>query len=229
MAKRLAAGRSVIAVDLRNHGRSPHADGMDYPAMAGDVAALVAREAAGPVALVGHSMGGKLAMTLALTRPDLVAGLAILDIAPVTYDHPAFARYLDAMLAVDLAAHPSRGAVEAALAEVDPDPRIRAFLTTNLDVGPEGARWLPNLAALRAAMPAILGFPADLAASRYTGPTLFLLGSRSDYLPKALEPAARALFPAARFERLEGAGHWLHADAPEATIAALDAFLPRQG
>lgn len=221
VARRLAEGREVLAVDMRNHGDSFRAPVHDYPAMAADLAEVI--EAAGGEAdLLGHSMGGKAAMTLALTRPELVRRLVVADIAPVAYGHSQM-RYVEAMEGLDLGAVRRRSEADAALRAAVPELAVRAFLLQSLAVGPEGASWRLNLPALRDQMPAIMTFP-DLKGP-YEGPALFLAGGASDYVLDAYWPQIAALFPQARLEQMEGAGHWLHAEQPEAFAAAADAFL----
>jgi pimeloyl-ACP methyl ester carboxylesterase len=222
IAKGLADGRRVIAADLRNHGASPWAQEMDYPAMAGDVAALVESLPEGRAEVLGHSMGGKAAMVLALTRPELVDRLIVADIAPVAYSGGSLLPFVDAMLAVDPSAYASRKEVEGALKRAVQDPGIRQFLLSNLTRGEQGFRWTLNLRAIRAAMDTLSGWPE--VDGRYDGDTLFLAGERSDYVTEAAQPAIDRHFPNARTERVP-AGHWIHAEAPQATLAALRGFL----
>lgn len=221
IAKRLAADRRVVTVDMRNHGESPWSEVNDYPAMAGDLGETIAG-LGGPADLLGHSMGGKAAMVLALTDPGRLRRLVVADMAPVAYDRTQLP-YVRAMQGVDLAAVSRRGDVDAALAAAIPEPGVRAFLAQSVSLGPDGAAWKLNLPVLGAEMPKIMGWPE--IAGRFDGPTLFLSGAASDYVPSDAEPRIRALFPNARFEALPGAGHWLHADAPAAFIAAVQAFL----
>ena len=222
IAKGLADGHRVIAVDLRNHGASPWSDEMTYPAMAGDVAALIDALPEGRADVLGHSMGGKAAMVLALTRPELVDRLVVADIAPVAYGGGSLLPFVDAMLAVDPSRHASRREVGDALKRAVQDPGIRQFLLSNLTRGDAGLRWTLNLPAIRAAMDTLTGWPA--VDGRYDGETLFLAGERSDYVTKAARPAIDRHFPNARIEPVP-AGHWIHAEAPRATLAALRGFL----
>lgn len=222
LAKRLAAARPVLAVDMRNHGDSGWEADAGYEAQAADLAETIAAEADGAADVLGHSMGGKAAMMLALTQPGRVRRLIVADIAPVAYGH-SHADTVRAMRALDMAAVARRADADAALREGIPDRAMRAFVLANLVLSPEGARWKPNLAALEADMPRIVGWPGP--AGRFDGATLFLSGGASDYVTEAMRPAIRAQFPAARFEALEGAGHWLHAEQPERFLAAVEGFL----
>lgn len=224
VAHRLAGRHRVIAVDLRNHGESPWRPRHDYPALAADVAAVIERRAGGAAAVLGHSMGGKAAMVLALTRPELVERLVVVDIAPVRSTATPI-EYVRAMRALPLERFTHRLDVKEALAPVIPDPLVLGFLALNLVSGPAGLSWAVNLAAIEDNFPTILGFPQTPTLRRFTKPTLFLAGGRSDYVRPEHEPEIRRLFPAARIEVIAGAGHWVHADAAEAFVAAVDAFL----
>ena len=219
VAKRPGADRAVAAVDMRNHGASPWDDRHDYEAMAADLGEAVEAAGGAPHDVLGHSMGGKAAMVLALRRPELMRRLVVADIAPAAYGHSQLP-LIEAMRGVDPAAVTRRSEAAAQLGSV-PDDGTRAFLLQSLDVG-EG-RWTLNLDALAREMPRIMGFPEIEA--RFEGPTLFLAGGASDYVRAEHEPAIQRLFPAARIERIEGAGHWLHAEAPRPFEAAVRAFL----
>lgn len=220
IAKRLSQGREVVAVDMRNHGDSPRAPVHDYPAMAADLAEVL--ESLGEADLLGHSMGGKAAMTLALTRPELLRRLIVADIAPVAYGHSQIG-YVEAMQALDLAPLRRRSEADAGLKASVPEAGVRAFLLQSLTVGPEGAAWKLNLDVLEDQMPAIMGFP-DLPGP-FEGPTLFLTGGKSDYVTEAHWPRIEALFSDLERVAVPDAGHWLHAEAPEAFCAAVEAFL----
>lgn len=221
IARQLSAGRQVIAVDMRNHGDSPRSPDHSYEAMAGDLAEVIAARGA-PADLLGHSMGAKAAMMLALTEPQCIRRLIVADMAPVAYEHSQ-GRYVRAMQSVDLAGITRRAEADRLLAAEVPDAGLRGFLLQSLAVGPQGAAWKLNLSALGQQMPKIMSFP-EIAAS-FDGPTLFLTGGGSDYVRPEHWPRIRALFPNARAEVIEGAAHWLHADAPEAFAAAVEAFL----
>ncbi len=214
----------VILPDLRNHGRSPHAEPMDYPAMAADIGALLDRLDIEQALILGHSMGGKTAMTLALQAPGRVRALIAADIAPVTYRQShGHDDILDALRALPLTALESRAAADRALAERIESSMVRQFLLTNLERGDDGYRWRIPLDTLTAAMPAIRGFPE--LSGRYEGPTLFIHGAASDYLTEDALPAVRRYFPQAQVETLAETGHWLHVERPEAFAEALRRFL----
>ena len=215
IGRALEATHTVWLADLRNHGSSPWSDEMTYAAMAADVAALIEREGLGPVTMIGHSMGGKVAMCLALTRPELVDRLVVVDIAPVRYAQ-GYEGFVRAMQACDLAPPRRRADVDAQLAATVPDPAMRAFLLQNLETRDGALAWQPNLAGLLAAMPELTGFPEALAGRRYAGPTRALRGARSDYVDAAGAAALRGYFPDATVATVPDAGHWPHAEQPVA-------------
>ena len=221
--RRLAARHRVLAFDLRNHGGSPHDPAMSYDAMASDVAASLASRDALPAAVIGHSMGGKAAMRLALLRPAAVSRLLVADIVPVPYP-PAFRPYAAAMQAMTLSPGLTRAEADAALAPAVPEAGVRGFLLQNLRFGAQPA-WRIGLDAIAAGLPGIEGWEPFPAGIRYNGPALFLSGGRSGYVRPEHRDAVRALFPAARFAVLRRAGHWLHADDPDGFTATAEAFL----
>lgn len=219
IAKRLSDSRHVVAVDMRNHGASPWHDTHSYTDMAGDLAEVLER-LEGRYDVLGHSMGGKAAMVLALARPDLVNRLIVADIAPVAYEHTQI-QYIKAMQAVDLSGITKRSdAAEQLLPLVD-NPDLVPFFLQALDV--KNQRWLLNLDVLARDMPHILGFP-DISTA-YAGKTLFLSGAMSDYVKRDDRDRVKALFPAAHFAKIPGAGHWLHAEKPREFEAAVRTWL----
>jgi pimeloyl-ACP methyl ester carboxylesterase len=227
VAQRLGARHRVIAFDLRNHGASPWAEPMDYPAMAEDVRAAMRERGLRRYALLGHSMGGKVAMIAALDEPDAVERLAVVDIAPVARPVP-YLPYVQAMRALDLTAIVRRRGADTMLAAAIPDSGERAFLLHSLAFDDGTPRWQLNLAALEKAMPALGEFPARPGA-RYDGPALFVAAGRSDAIRPADEPAIKELFPAARIARIADAGHWVHAERPDAFLAMVERFLSGAG
>ncbi|MEO1797925.1 MAG: alpha/beta fold hydrolase [Pseudomonadota bacterium] len=217
LAKRFSATRRVICVDMRNHAGSFWHDDTSYEAMARDLAEVLAP--LGEADLLGHSMGGKAAMVAALSGAP-VRRLIVADIAPVSYTHTQMPM-IDAMEALDLSTIETRTEADAALSAHIEEPGIRAFLLQSLDV--RARSWRLNLAALRAGMPGILGFP-DVSGT-FAGPTFFLSGGASDYVESSARPTIKTLFPKARFAKIPGAGHWLHAEKPREFEAAVTAFL----
>ncbi len=224
LGRRLATTRRVVMVDMRNHGQSPWEPDNSYPALAEDLTEAVTRLCGGRAVVLGHSMGGKAAMTLALTRPELLAGLIVADIAPVPHTH-SHLNYIKAMQAMDLARIARRSDADPMLAGVIPEPMLRSLLLQNLVVEGGRASWRLNLAALEANMAALLDFPADLPEAAYEGPAYFLPGGASPYVAPETHPRIRALFPDAEIEALPGAGHWLHAEQPEAFLGKVDGWL----
>jgi pimeloyl-ACP methyl ester carboxylesterase len=221
IARRLADRREVVAVDMRNHGDSPRVPVQGYPEMAADLAEVIESLGA-PVDLMGHSMGGKAAMQLALTRPELIRRLVVADIAPVAYSHDQ-TRNAQAMASLDLTQISSRAEADAALAQEIDDPALRAFFLQSLDFRAHPQRWKLNLAVLEAEMPKIVGWPATQGV--FPHPALFLTGADSSYVRPEHRETIRALFPKARFARIPGAGHWLHAEKPREFEETVRVFL----
>lgn len=221
IARRMADHRDVIAVDMRNHGTSPRANTQSYPDMAADLAEVIRAHGA-PMDVLGHSMGGKAAMQLALTHGALVRRLIIADIAPVAYGHDQ-SPHIRAMQSLDLSGLTTRGDADHRLSAVIADPALRAFFLQSLDLKSNPPEWRLNLDVLQSEMPKIVGWPET--QGHYDGPTLFLAGSESHYIKPEYRAAIRALFPFARFAKLIGAGHWLHADKPREFEDTIRAFL----
>jgi esterase len=226
LAQRLAAAHQVFALDARNHGASPWADSMSYADMTEDVRAFQAARGLGRAAVIGHSMGGKTAMLLALHYAAAVERLVVVDVAPVVYA-PALAAYVRAMRAVDLTGVSRRAEVDAQLARVVTSPAERAFLLQNLVLEGGHAHWRLNLPVLARFMPDISGFPEPAAGVSFAGPTLFVAGEHSNYVRPEHRPAIERLFPNSRTVRVPEAGHWLHAERPDAFLALVAPFLAR--
>ena len=226
IAQRLAAHHRVVTLDLRNHGASPWADTMDYAAMAEDVRATLHARGYSRYALLGHSMGGKVAMIAALRHGSEVERLIVADIAPVRYR----TRHLPevrAMRDLDLAGIKRRSEADTRLAPSIPEPGERAFLVQNLVFEDGRARWRLNLAAIEQGMPGLADFPELPPDTAYDRPALFIAGGQSDYLRPEHEPTIRRLFPRAEIARIDNAGHWLHAEQPAAFLAIVEPFLSR--
>lgn len=223
----LARRFRVLTPDLRNHGSSGRDPDMSYAAMAADVAATMDAAGMPRAAVLGHSMGGKVAMALALAQPDRVDRLVVADIAPVRYK-PALRGYVEAMQAIPLRSGLARREADAALAATIPEAGIRAFLLQNLRFESDPPSWRLGLAAIAAAMPEIEDF-APPTGARFDGPVLVMAGERSGYVRAEHHEVFRALFPAARFATVPAAGHWVHAENPAAFLALLQPFLEAGG
>ena len=220
-----APGRRVTMLDLPDHGASPWTDRLDYEVLAQAVVDELRDEA--PVALLGHSMGGKTAMQVALRAPELLTCLVVVDIAPVPYagGESEHRRHLTAMRGMDLTAVTSRADADALLADDVHDARVRAFLLQNLARTPQGWRWKANLDLLARDLPAVAGFPLPEGAQPYDGPVLWVAGADSPYVREDHRPVMAELFPRARLVRIKGAGHWVHAEVPELFAATVERFL----
>ncbi len=217
----------VIAPDLRGHGASPWRRPLTYPEMAQDIAELIETTLAPPIDLVGHSMGGKVAMTLALTRPELIRRLVVADIAPVRSE-PTVARYVEILRRVELAGIRRRSDLSARLADQIPEAGIRAFLAQCLSVTGGAARWTTDLDGIAQSIEAILEFP-DLGADvRFDAPVLVISGARSAYVTADTKLSFDRYFPRVRHLSVKNAGHWVHSDQPAVFVAALRRALSRR-
>lgn len=219
------AGHPSVLFDLPDHGASRWTHEFSYPGMARAVADEIDLRlgSAAELVLVGHSMGGKVAMITALNHPEQVSGLVVVDIAPghsVQVD--TFTPLVAAMRALDLSTLGSRAEADERLRTDVPDDAVRLFLLQNLR-RKGGWHWQPNLALLGDSLAAIGDWP-QVTAPPYPGPVLWLAGERSPYVRPEHAPEMERLFPSVRKVVVPGAGHWVHADAPDVVIAALLAF-----
>lgn len=222
-ARQLAQDYNVYALDARNHGQSPWADTMTLTEMAGDVADTMASLGLPTAHLIGHSMGGKTAMLLALTRPALVRSLCVVDIAPVPYPD-AGDTIINALAGLDLSALASRADADATLALRIPQKFVRDFLLTNLQRNEDGSwRWRFNLQALTSSFREVTNWPEGLGS--YAGPSLFIKGERSDYILPQHTAALQEQFPDERLEVVAGTGHWVHSEKPEIVLRLVKEFL----
>lgn len=217
-----------LLVDLPNHGRSGWTAHFDYAQMADIVAAHLRSSfaAGGPVDVVGHSMGGKVAMVLALRHPDLVRRLVVIDISPTAADssRSEFRHLLGSLKSLDLTALERRSDADSALAAAVPQDSVRSFLLQNLKHRDGSFVWEPNLDLLYGELEQIMSFP-DVAGLSFAGPVLWIGGELSGYITEADVPVMRALFPKTRRMTVRGAAHWVHSEKPEEVIAALRSFL----
>ena len=225
VARQLSNDYRVLVPDLRNHGRSRHDADVSYDAMAEDLIALLDKHGIEQAIVVGHSMGGKVAMQLALSHPQRVAGIAVVDMAPVNYRHN-FESVFRGFDAVDLAQLKNRTEADEQMARHVLEPGVRAFLLQNLNNTTGGWKWRLNLSALRAGQSQITGFLPPPGAT-YRGPAWFIHGANSDYLLPSHEAQIYALFPRARICSVAGAGHWVYAEQPQGFTDCLQRFLQR--
>ena len=222
-AKRLTDHFDVILPDARNHGRSPHAPDMSYAVMADDLRQLMDDLALDNAVVLGHSMGGKTAMTLALRAPERVRALVVADIAPVDYHEQSNSPLIEALQRVDLSGITSRAEADSALAADIPQPMVRQFLLTNLQYEDQHYRWRIPLDTLAERLPELESFPAMEAT--YSGPALFLYGTESSYVRPDMQTTIRRYFPSAELRSIPQAGHWLHAEQPQLFADELQRFL----
>lgn len=226
IAKDLATDHRVLLVDMPQHGRSAWSDRFDYLEAADQVAELVSDD--DPAVLVGHSMGGKVAMLVALRHPELVERLCVVDVSPVDYRHTSeFAGYIEAMQALDLTALERRSDADEQLAEAVPNRVVRGFLLQNLRHHDGEWSWQPNLDVLGRDIARIGGWPADALAGTapYDGPVLWMAGQRSPYVEDEYAEAMDRWFPRNRRVTIKEAGHWLHSEQPEVFLEVLRRFL----
>jgi pimeloyl-ACP methyl ester carboxylesterase len=237
IARGLADRHRVTLLDLPNHGHSPWTDRVDYLDMAELVAAEL-EKLGEPVTLVGHSMGGKVAMQLALRRPELLRALVVVDVAPVDYpesggrtddldeESSPFADYIAAMRAIDLETLQTRDEADHALRSAVPSRMVRSFLLQSLQrEGTHGWRWRLNLPALARDLGQLRGFPEPPPGATFEGPVLWVAGANSHYVLPRDRERMDALFPATRLVRIKNAGHWVHSEQPEVFLETVRRFL----
>ncbi len=219
-------GHSVILPDARNHGRSPHSEIWDLPAMADDAAELLESLGVENAVCLGHSMGGKVAMNLAFRHPEKIQALIVADVAPKPYlMEERFRTILTALKKIPVVSLQNRSDADGILAASIPEKSLRDFLLKNLSVDESGTgyRWKINLSVIDQNLENI-GKGPDQAA-RYDGPVLMLYGTASDYVLPEDHGAIQTHFPKARFFGIPGAGHWLHAEEPQVFTGEVLKFL----
>ncbi|WP_024929575.1 alpha/beta fold hydrolase [Methylophilus sp. OH31] len=219
IAKHFAQHYQVISVDLRNHGRSPHSDSQTYPEMANDLLETFNALGLEQVHLLGHSLGGKVAMQFATQYPEKVSKLIVVDMAMRAYPD-RYTQLMDHMLAVDLRQMASRNEVDNALKDSITNVRVRQFLLTNLVKNEDELQWRINLPALKANYAKLI---AALAV-HFDQPSLFIRGERSDYVQDSDITQLQQHFPQAEFVTLP-TDHWVHAEQPQLFIQAVENFL----
>lgn len=226
IARRFADSHRVYTPDLRCHGRSPHASDMSYLSLAADVLALFDAQAIEQAPVVGHSMGGKVAMTLALLAPERISRLMVVDIAPVTYDHSQeHGNVIAALQALDLSQIKNREAADLALSAAIPNAQVRQFLLTNLQQQQGQWSWRIPLEIFADQLPALQAWPEPLDRADWAGPAEFVYGGRSNYVTASHTQVIKQRFPSAITHCIEDVGHWVHAENPDAFLKKLQPFL----
>jgi esterase len=223
MTRRLSDSFHVFAIDLRNHGRSPHSPEMTYPSMAEDVLEFMAGQQLESANVLGHSMGGKVAMQFALSHPEKVDRLIVADMAPKAYSSKERG-IAEALLAVDPSKFENRKEIEDLLAGPIPDLTVRRFLLKDLKRDANGRfHWQMNLRAICDSYELLTQAITSIVS--FNKPTLFLRGEKSRYIKPEDTPLIEKLFPNAVIQTVEGAGHWLHVETPEAFFRSVWDFL----
>jgi esterase len=228
VGRRIADQFHVYIPDQRNHGQSPHTSIHSFPAMTDDLAEFIEELHIENPVLIGHSMGGKVAMTYALENPGKVKKLVVIDISPRRYpERITHTQVITQMMSIDLETLTTRGEVEKILNSTIADTRVRMFILKNLYYKIHGKlAWRLNLDAISQSMDLL--FDSICSENQYKGPTLFIRGGKSDYVPDADIPMIKSMFPEAVIKTITGASHWVHADAPEELCFMLSSFLERE-
>jgi len=229
-ARKLAARVSSLDIhllDLRNHGQSPHRELMNHDSMVKDILLYIRKHNLHGVSLLGHSMGGRLAMNIALRHPSVVSRLVVVDVAPV--DYPPFDKfnsYIEIMKALDLTKLNSRKDADDYLKSLVPQFGVRQFLLTNLTTTPSNRfAWRVNLDFIQRALPELRKFGIYDHSAKFGGPTLFIGGKLSDYIKEEYHPIIQHYFPQNQLKMIEGSGHWVHAEKPEEVVDLISDFL----
>lgn len=225
-SKKLSEKFAVYALDMRNHGASPHSDDMNYPVMAKDILEFMDDHHIERAHILGHSMGGKVAMQFALLAPERINRLVIADVAPVLYggERGEHDEIFEGLCALDLSAVESRGDADARLAPYVDDEVVRQFLLSNLvRLESGGFTWRINLPVLKASYSQLRAAP--IANAPYQGRVLFVKGERSDYILPAHRNEVLRLFPRATLKTISQTGHWLHAEKPDTFYRIVADFL----
>lgn len=221
IARKLAEHYHIYVLDMRNHGDSAHNPTMDYPSMVADIELFLDTRHLSSANILGHSMGGKAAMWLALTQPERINKLIVADIAPVSYRH-SFDNLIQALKQLPLEQLTNRKQADSLLSGPIPESGFRQFLLQNLVLKEGKYLWRIDLDIFANTADNIIAFPDTGAISSYTAKALFLAGETSSYIAKE---SVNNLFPNAEVKTIAKAGHWLHAEQPEAFCEAVNRFL----
>ena len=224
-ATALANSCTSLLVDAPNHGESDWAETFSYAQMADATANVLREKFSSPVDVVGHSMGGKTAMLLALRHPELVRQLVVVDVSPTSSDGASEFRHLiGSLLKLELSTISSRRDADVQLKEAIPEDGVRSFLLQNLERTESGFTWQPNIRLLFDSLDTVVDFPAGVTES-FENPTLWVRGENSNYITESHFDEMNRLFPDTVPVTIHGAGHWVHADRPQEFQALLEEFL----
>ncbi len=231
IAKQLAIDYTVIVPDLRNHGKSPHSSIHSYPSLTQDIIDLLDDMNIKTATLIGHSMGGKVAMTLALLFPERVSRLIVVDIAPRAYQRltenssqvSEHMNILSGLISIDVQTIESRTHADLLLSSFVTDSKTRQFLLKNLVRKESHFEWSINISGLHQNLPNIMG--AISGEGQFNKPTLFIKGELSNYIQEKDKEEIKKIFPEVEFATIFDAGHWVHAEQPDTFIATITAFL----
>jgi len=224
IAKQLALTHHVFTVDLRNHGKSPHSESMSYQEMAEDLNLLLDHLSLEKIILMGHSLGGKAAMTFALNYAKRLSHLLVIDIAPVSY-YDRHSPLIEILQKVDFDKLRTREAIEQSLKKQIPDNSMRLFLLQNLQRTNQSFKWKCNLEAIKNAMAQLTDFPTESVEKTFSKPALFIGGSDSDYVLRQHYSIIYQLFSNNNIVMIKNAGHWVHANQPQIFIKTVSNFI----
>ena len=224
IARKLSVNNRVLTLDLPNHGASSWTGSMSYELLSESISDFIVEHELKDATVLGHSMGGKVAMTLALTQPDLIKRLIVADIAPVEYNHDNLS-VVTALEDVDLKSIKMRNDADKHLMRKISEPMMRSFLLQNLVYSDAQYKWRINIPVIKKSLPSLHGFPSFSENIFFNGPTMFLAGARSDFIEPNHHKNITHLFPKSSIFNIAGAGHWLHADNPEAFVDAVFQFI----
>ncbi len=224
IARKLSVNNRVLTLDLPNHGASSWTDSVSYESLSRSILDFMVEYGLETATVLGHSMGGKVAMTMALTQPELIKRLIVADIAPVEYKHDNLS-VITALEGVDLKSIKTRNDADKHLMKKIPEPMVRSFLLQNLVYSEDQYKWRINIPVIKKSLPSLHGFPFFSENIFFNGPTMFLAGARSDFIEPNHHKNITHLFPKSSIVNIAGAGHWLHADNPEAFVDAVFQFI----
>jgi esterase len=221
-ARILSSQYRLFSLDLRNHGQSPHSDDFDYPSMVADLLEFIEEHKLENPIVIGHSMGGKVAMNFALAHPEKLEKLIVVDIAPRPYNLEHYV-IVNGLKAVPIKTLISRQEADAALTPFIPEPDVRQFLLKNLQRKPEGGFiWKINLPVIDQNLSKI-GYDLQFEG-KFEKPTLFIKGGKSKYVRDEDVAHIKEIFPKAELVTLD-TGHWVQAEKPKEFVEEVQRWL----